>query len=32
MDQFSKLVMFLSVKDGSKDGKTFLEVVTAEHT
>lgn len=24
--------MFLSVKDGSKDGKTFLEVVTAEHT
>lgn len=23
---------FSSVKDGSKDGKTFLEVVTAEHT
>jgi hypothetical protein len=26
------ILTFLSVKDGSKDGKTFLEVVTAEHT
>ena len=25
-------LIFLSVKDGSKDGKTFLEVVSAEHT
>jgi hypothetical protein len=25
-------VILLSVKDGSKDGKTFLEVVSAEHT
>jgi outer membrane biosynthesis protein TonB len=32
MDQFSKSTMSLSVKDGSKDGKSFLEVATAEHT